>query len=515
MKILSPKLPPYKASEQSWLVIFTFLYLGIPNLIFVLGWLHWYIAIPVSLALLWSGWRIYLENKEASLPWAKSEITKKALWLMVIVVTVWLLVAGSGGVFRQFGDYEKHNSIVRELTEKAWPVILGDSDVVKGETTFLCYYLGYYLPTAFLSKLTHIQYANIYLFIWTWIGVVLTFFWIRKLAGLKKGSLLFLIFPLLAGLDVYAAVYRLVQSVVHHGFDDSFWEIVLYNGLDGMLLHNWGAAAKAQNFNYRDINRFISWMPQHAMGAWLAGAWIYWEGSFKKKNIYIGLIVVLTINISTLAAIGCVFLALVYLFRNDFKTNFSTHNLFTAIGLGLVMLSFLLAHYPISPKGFLWEFINWRTIPFVLFFFYLIEFGIYAFLVHPFYRMKSFKTDFLMVIGILILLPFYKLGFYNDWLIDVPFSILLIFWILIIRFLAHARRNLRFWVFVFLLATAALTPIHMMSMSIMGSYLGAEFFPISTPEHSPWITDVEFRDVITKQYMGKTDSFFWKYLAKK
>jgi hypothetical protein len=78
------------------------------------------------------------QNKTADYP--KLRLSHLAAACLVSLVLI--SISGVGGNGFQDSDWLKHNSILKDLIEKPWPVIyqIGETDAL------LVYYLAYYLP---------------------------------------------------------------------------------------------------------------------------------------------------------------------------------------------------------------------------------------------------------------------------------------------------------------------------------------------------------------------------------
>ncbi|WP_090154857.1 hypothetical protein [Dyadobacter soli] len=76
-----------------------------------------------------------------------------------------------GMVPYQSYDYLIHNYKLNILATKPLPIYEEDKGI------YMCYYLGFYLIPALLSKCTSLSWAKYYFFLWCAAGVTLTFIW--------------------------------------------------------------------------------------------------------------------------------------------------------------------------------------------------------------------------------------------------------------------------------------------------------------------------------------------------
>lgn len=147
--------------------------LYLTNIIFLFGWLHLWIAVPACL-IATVGYvyarKIILEKCRYQISFSFRAI---ALLCLFVLIIVW--VCGVGGFFPQCYDYIVRNPIYRDLILNKWPVIYTDTNRA------LCYYFGYWLLPAFVSKIMFFwcteymvwQGAQIILFVYTVINCLL------------------------------------------------------------------------------------------------------------------------------------------------------------------------------------------------------------------------------------------------------------------------------------------------------------------------------------------------------
>ena len=172
------------------LEVLSILYLLIPVLIFVLGWLKPVIAIPTAILLVGT-WLAFVKNMTTKpmpqLQW------KKTLPAVALVV-VWVLWAGTGGVIWQNPwDHKFRNAIFMDLVNRSWPVMQ--------DGNALCYYIGFWMPASLVGKVLGMEAGYIFQILWAGTGVMLTVFLLWKYLGVQKiRTVLLLLFY--SGLDV-------------------------------------------------------------------------------------------------------------------------------------------------------------------------------------------------------------------------------------------------------------------------------------------------------------------------
>ena len=135
-------------------------------------------------------------------------LSRWAIALIILLGAVWVWWSGIGGWFVQSSDFNARNAVFRDLINYDWPVIYG------GEKGALVYYIGFWLPAAVIGKLTALltsdaqtiwTVANTALYIWTLIGVYLTFLLVLlqvRAVSFKRVVVALFVFILFSGMDI-------------------------------------------------------------------------------------------------------------------------------------------------------------------------------------------------------------------------------------------------------------------------------------------------------------------------
>ena len=203
-----------------------FLYVALPLWIFSVSWLNplWGTVFSIFIALVVASVffkkavaaaenkrpenaRLLTTDRDSTLTFSRGRLTA-LLIITVLVGAVWVWWSGIGGWFVQSSDFNARNAILHDLLSYDWPVIYG------GEKGALVYYIGFWLPAACVGKLatlctqdanTIFNIANAALYVWTLIGVCLTFlllyFQVRA-NNLKRVALALLVFIFFSGMDI-------------------------------------------------------------------------------------------------------------------------------------------------------------------------------------------------------------------------------------------------------------------------------------------------------------------------
>lgn len=145
------------------LFVFATLYILIPNIIFILGYVKLYISIPLSILLIAS---FYFSTKD--FPTYNIDFFKyrKKIIFICCILAIWIFLSGVGGLcWQNRWDHKFRNAVFRDLVSNSWPVSKG------GEK--LCYYFGYWLPSALVGKIFGLSIGYFSQFVFAIIGVVL------------------------------------------------------------------------------------------------------------------------------------------------------------------------------------------------------------------------------------------------------------------------------------------------------------------------------------------------------
>lgn len=172
-------------------------YILLPILIFFLGWMKLYFAIPLCALILYSIWRA-IEN-ESPLFCSGESFTA---WIPILVVIgLWVYFSGIGGMVFQNTDHECRNAIFNILVTEKWPVVM-DMEIGGVPTgRALVYYIGFWLPAAIFGKVFGLAAGYIFQMLWAAIGILIVFWMICDY--FQKFSIKYLLgFIFFSGLDI-------------------------------------------------------------------------------------------------------------------------------------------------------------------------------------------------------------------------------------------------------------------------------------------------------------------------
>jgi hypothetical protein len=300
----------------------TIFYLALPFILFCLGWLRLSIAVPVVLIILWATWKLFTQSPISihHLPLT----TYHSVFYLLLITGAWLLLSGIGGYAFQNWDHHWRNAVLRDLITYDFPVIYSSPE--KGPIQMLVYYVGYFLPAAWVGKFFGWQAANFALFLWTWLGVLLVTLQLGNALKISPVKLALLLI-LFSGLDslgtlFFASDYPTLFPPIQH-------------------LEIWSG-----NLQYSSFTTQLFWVFNQAVPAWLCIVLILDSDSLLSKPQPIPFklfIYSLCFFFAPLAALGLLPYLLIEIFKQtDFKSPFKNIRFDILLTSGIIILvSFL------------------------------------------------------------------------------------------------------------------------------------------------------------------------------
>lgn len=229
----------------------SFLFLIVPVVLFFIGFIRWYISFPAILFLGYTLWKTGLETNKKYISFSKISII-----FILIILIVWCYLGGQGGLFYQTSDWNERNAIFRDLIQFDWPVYYEKTD------TLLTYYIGHWLPAAGLGKLIFMissnlklafQIGNIFLGLWTFIGILLTFLLMNIYIVPKTKNAKWIILAVFIGFSGLDLIGCVIEK----------WNWQTFMGL--MHLEWW-----SQGYQFSSNTTALFWVFNQAVPAWIA-----------------------------------------------------------------------------------------------------------------------------------------------------------------------------------------------------------------------------------------------------
>lgn len=453
--------------KNKLLFFLSYFYLIFPIMIFVVGWMKWYITVVgVSILLISMAFLIkHTPDIEMPLPNNKKEFIKFTIVLISLFLVVRL--SGIGNSVAQTSDHYWRNTIFEALVEYDWPVKEVD---VYGGSRGLVYYISFWLPSALIGKLFGLYAGYAFQVLWGYFGLLLIYLFI---CSFTKRVCLYpiFIFIFFSGLDE-----------VSHAL-----EIIYYGGypLSGQWATEFLFHIEWHSINYFSINYLsnitnIYWIYNQTIPLWVS-LFIILNLKDNKSIIFI---VACTILSSILSVLALAPFLIYFVFsdsvndslvnrkfapkseiKNKFKELFSIENL---LG-GFFVLSFSLAYlFPVSDPSQSQVATNGIYLgihladPKAIIFYSLylfFEFGIYFILV---YREQKSNGIFYLSLIMLLFVPILSIGTNQDFCMkgSVPYlMIVCLFLIESIECSIKSKSSVRFCILIEVFIVGTITSL--------------------------------------------------------
>ncbi|MEO8275035.1 MAG: hypothetical protein ABI639_02390 [Thermoanaerobaculia bacterium] len=476
-------------------------YLALPLVLFVVGWLRLSVALPLLALMAATGWSLRDELAR------RVPLRKRQAIVFGIVAVLWVALSGVSGLGHRNPDWAKHDSVLKGIVEQSWPVVYDmTAPGIEGHRHGLVFYLAYYLPAGAIGKLLGWQAALMALALWTAAGIWLVLSAFSRLLGGSQfereragegpvaapgrtAALATCLFVFASGLDAAGSWIR-----NGHGF-------AITDHLE------WWAGM----WQYSSNTTLLFWVPHQALAGWLATALLLdgldREGGSRAAPV----VVAATLLWSPFVALGCLPMASLGVLRSRrdalrFWPNWST---VPAIGLLLVF------YYSALQRERLPAALDARFIfgagagLFALF--VVLEFGALWWLVRPERSGTASPWIWGAVGGALLVLPFFRLGYYNDFVMRTSIPALFALWVFTGRaLLDRARGAFSRAALLVLLAGGAITPVTEMARALHGWRL--------VPPTLAATRDLPLAHAnaeLARQYLAPLDAFFFRYAARR
>lgn len=485
----------------AWLKLVTLAYVVFPFFPFFIGWVKPIYAIPLC-GLLILGIYNFIKDLDFR---QKERYSTRWVIATLVLLGIWFSFSGTGGVGYQVSDLDKVNSIVKDLSELPWPV----SYEVDGEKLYFSHYLAYYLPGPTLVGFLGYKFVQLFLFLFTALGFVLGIFWLVRFAGehLFKFTLLFILFGGVSivsflikfGIGTFSEIWLRLQN---HGF--VFW------------MNCWDVIP----LNYNSITDMLYWTPNHGIAAFIGVGLVLNDTFVDRKINYLPFFLSLLLFWSPLVLVGLFPFFLYSLTYHRFKGIWNVTNLLVAPLVFICIAFFLLSiessdlvkHFIFSPMELdlhtVWEKVG------VYLYFVFFEVIIWAGPIYYFFN-KHFKKDekslFLFAVGLLILIPLYRFGLWNDWCTRVSYPALIVLAVFAVKAILNSSQ----WRQIALLAILICGSLSAV-LAIGGSAMEKNFRISFDPPPAHQVEDLPGVCVWypLDQFVAKEDTFFFKYLAQ-
>ena len=372
-----PPTQPLQSSGYAIVEFAALIFLVIPLLLFFAGFTALYIAVPAVLTILGILYRTRPRPLSIGLPGWREAV------LCAVVSGLFLWACAYLPPFGRSWDWLKHFAVINELARYPWPPI--------NETThtFLRYALGYYLVPGLAARWFGAWVIVPMVFLETWAGLFLVLLLLLQKIRPSRPTLFLIVFLLFGGLDLVGWYF----------FD-----------ADHALLSTKEWWAGRNVFAYEGHATLFLWVPQHALAGMLGTLLVISPDGRPASPKAMGLLGAAVLLWSPFAAIGILPFALVSVARAWREVFADFGNILCGMVVIVPLMGYLLAGSGDIPHGFNFlnpEFSIARYVGFLT-----LEVGLYlaALRLHG-WRHLRYPV---LVVAILILLPLYRIGLYND-----------------------------------------------------------------------------------------------------
>jgi hypothetical protein len=286
-----------KTNRTHLLYWISLLYLFIPVVVFVLGWLSWLIALPLAALIAYILISAFPRNQDVN---ATNPLALKTIVFPGFTSLAWVTTSGVWNFgFGRTQDWDvMRNDMLSTLTKHSWPVTNSFPD--SSSLWTMRHYLAFYLPGPLIGKATG-ENLSITLFatgIWMVLGVWIAFLLLLELFS-RFGNRKYIILFLFAGFSGLDAIGSRIQGAL------SLRPSSLING--GHI--EWWA----ERFQFSSNTTLLHWVPQHAIPSWIGALLVLLIVRSRQNLSLIPIIPVAIVLWSPFSALGVTLLALLLL----------------------------------------------------------------------------------------------------------------------------------------------------------------------------------------------------------
>lgn len=496
-----------------------YIFLAAPFLIFILGYMKVWIALPILLLVLISMFQLFYDLPEIELP----RIGKKELMKIICVVCIlvlWVMLSGIGKIGWQRGDHTIRNGIYEALVREPWPVGVGYINNGQSDIKMLVYYIGYWLPSAVIGKIFGIQAGYYFQVFWAILGLVVLYFLISMWR--KKFSVWpIVIFVFFSGLDI--VLLSIMKGEWVPVFSIDFIE------------------EKTSDFLFTSFTVDLFDVFNQAIPAWLATIIILLQKN-TKSLIFIWSLLLISATFPFVGLLPIIIYMIYHLFDkgmikdgqkwhkifyNNIKKMFTFRNIVGGGTVGIITAIYLMGNisggvigtntlvakqfenmfvatiniipvFCLGIQQILWEgLINSVFIQYLLFI--LLEFMCYYIILFK-YFMKN--TLFYIILFSLMFIPFIRVGSFVDFCMRASIPALLILYLFIIDYLENSKQKTGRICISIIIMISSLSALHQIANSIVRFN--------EERQRTATVREV----CLGNNFGGSSDTIFFKYFSK-
>jgi hypothetical protein len=392
-----------------------YLYVFLPLILFLLGWIKWYLAIPGTCVLIYC---FFSMCKNTPVFW-KPEVTREnieKILLIVSIIFLWVYLSGIGRFVFQNADHISRNTIFETLVNNKWPVVQNTQNDGVNTPKGLIYYIGFWLPAALVGKIFGLKVGYCFQALWAVIGILLFYYFV---CAIKKKVVIWplIIFIFFSGLDIV-------------GFSITNTNLTT---LTNTLHLEWWSSYQFSSFTTQ-----LFWVFNQAIPAWVIILLLY----VQKNNRYIVLIFSLSLLTSTLPAVGMIPFVIYFIFSRKYEVNsksekilcwvkemFCFENVIGGGFVGIVSFLYLRANTSSQIVGVDSSNGQLKSSLMLLVIFLILEVGVYALAIY-----KYQKNNILFYISMVWLCccPLITVGFGKDFCMRASIPALVILYLMVV-----------------------------------------------------------------------------------
>ena len=412
--------------NRKCLLILSLIYIYLPIIIFFVTWTKPLVAL-ICLEVLITCLLRYEKNALSKVNIKPEQNVQVSIWMLLLAVAFFIWIgyyAGYGRFVNQVSDWNKHNAVLADLVNRPWPVYYSNGD----EHSMLTYYIAGYIVPGLTGKIfDSFRCAEISLYIWNEIGLLLVFLYILEFLKARK------------------TIEQLAVAIAIPFFSVPVW-------LSKLLLKHFAATNLIEPFWYYNDNNpvgikiwyfdnffSLSWVFPQVITIWLI---IMILMEYKEYVRYYVLIMLPGILYGTLSFIGLLPLAIGVVIEKFVKEKgrgllqqiFSFENISITLSWGLVILLYLYGNVTGEKPAE----VNFHLMPYkkdtviVYIIFVCINILVYSAILF-----KDHKRDGIYYAGLITLvsLPFISMGKWNDLLTRASIPTLFVLMIYVLLFI--------------------------------------------------------------------------------
>ena len=435
-------------------------YLILPVLIFFLGWLNLVFGLLFS-GLLLFGCLLFVRRLNRDAYTDEGHVG----WQGLVVVGLafgWVALSGVGSFANQDWDHHFRNAIFRDLVRHDWPIYYSFAptyklDILAGQQLAFNYYFSFWLPAALIGKLGGHLVGNAALLLWSYGGILLILYHLNRLLGFRYVLAASLLFMLWSGLDLFGKVL-LQKHVPTYDEPIELYAPYFYTAFTTDMYNVFNQAIPAWLVTLLVLNYWrqvpvlpvfllIAYAPFPFIGLALFFAIYYAGGQLAAGESLVGLI------------------------RQAISDVFRIDNLLVLTAVMVPYTLFYGAHTGNVPSSFFWtrffknDLVEDAKTVAIYGITYLLEVGVFLgliYLISP-ATYRSNTRLFWLCAGLLLVLPIWVLGLFNDFASRGSIPALTVLCVLTIRALIdwadNRQTGYRRWLPLLVIGMTWVTPL--------------------------------------------------------